>query len=137
MSRRRPISNETRNMSEETETPKPDAVAGRLDGLVGREKHYGKNCPIGKVQVEFVGAGEKYSDHGWKPTDRAFIEVYIDGKRFRLDVGTFHDGRAERRGIHIVGPLDMQFEKTAVNAGSVFFLPNARHNRPSDSEGPR
>ena len=37
MSQRRTTSKETKTMSEETEAPKPDAVAGRLDGLVMRQ----------------------------------------------------------------------------------------------------
>jgi hypothetical protein len=59
--------------------------------------------------------------YGWMPVaGNTSIEVYIDGKRLRIEVGTFHDGVAERRGLHIVGPMNMQCEMTSVNACSVF-----------------
>jgi hypothetical protein len=84
--------------------------------------YYGKDCPVGKVQVEFVGAhAERYSEYGFKPGESAFLEVYVDGRRFRINVGTFHDGVTERRGLHIVGDSDMEFDKTSINAGSVFY----------------
>lgn len=88
---------------------------------------YGKDCPKGMVQVEFVGCDpkEKTSDYGWKPTKSAFLEIYIDGQRFRIEVGDYHDGHAERRGLYIVGPVDMGCEKHSCNAASIF-LPNKR-----------
>jgi hypothetical protein len=89
----------------------------RNDGL----SHFGKDCPMGMVQVEFVGCSpsKKRSDYGWAPTERAFLEIYVDGERFRVDVGSFHDGHAMRRGLHIIGG-DMRCEKTAVNACSIW-----------------
>jgi len=88
-------------------------------------RYFGRDCPVGKVQVEFVGCppSEKRNEYGWKPVDRAFIEVWVDGKRFRIDVGTFHDGRAERRGLHIVTEMGVHVEQTAMNAASVWVTP--------------
>jgi len=94
--------------------------------------YYGKDCPVGMVQVEFVGCGPdvRYSDYGWKPVESAFLEVYVDGQQFRIDVGTFHDGVAERRGLYIIGPVGMQVEQASVNAASVF-LPSAAASSPA------
>ena len=85
--------------------------------------YFGKDCPKGMVQVEFVGCSPKnrIGDYGWKPEVRAFLEVYVDGARFRIEVGTFHDGKGERRGLHIVHPLHAKMEQTSLNACSVFF----------------
>lgn len=72
--------------------------------------HYGKDCPKGMVQVEFVGVDPKarHSEYGYVPTETAFIELYVDGKRYRIDAGDIgqycHDGKP-RRGIHINGPF--------------------------------
>jgi hypothetical protein len=86
------------------------------------ETHYGKDCPQGMVQIEFVGCSpsKRMGDFGWKPVESAFLEVYVDGKRFRIDVGDFHDGKAQRRGLHIVTRLDVAFEQTSLNACSVY-----------------
>ncbi len=86
------------------------------------ETHYGKDCPVGMVQVEFVGCSPELrcSNYGWKPTERAFLEVYVDGQRFRIDVGSYHDGKAQRRGLHIVGPVAAGYEQTSMNAASIF-----------------
>lgn len=88
------------------------------------EQHYGKNCPKGMVQVEFVGCDPKkrYSDYGYKPTESAFIEVYVDAQRFRIDIGSVYngDGSKKVRGIHVNGVYDLQVEKTATNAVSIF-----------------
>jgi hypothetical protein len=85
-------------------------------------KYAGKDCPKGMVQIEFVGCSpkNKISDYGWKPEKSAFLEVYIDGERYRIEVGDFHDGVAQRRGIHIVGSINMKIEKTSINACSIF-----------------
>ena len=48
MSRRRTTSKETETMNEETETPKPADVAGRIDGLVMQD---------GYLILEVQGAG--------------------------------------------------------------------------------
>lgn len=86
--------------------------------------YWGKDCPRGMVQVEFVGCSpnNKRSDYGWKPEKSAFIEVYVDGNRYRITVGDFHDGKAERRGLHVVtDKCDLVIEKTSLNAASLFF----------------
>lgn len=84
-----------------------------------------RECKQGEVQVNFVGSHSKMRDggYGWEPSSHAWIEVKIDGKSWRIDIGNFYDGRAERRGIHIVGPLDMEIEKTSLNACSVWSSP--------------
>lgn len=94
-----------------------------------REQYFGKYCPKGMVQVEFVGCDPRtrYSDYGYKPTESAFIEVYVDGVRFRIDIGNVYNGTgsAKVRGIHINGPIDLQVERTAINAVSVFIKPES------------
>lgn len=84
--------------------------------------YWGKDCPVGMVQVEFVGCDPKTKkgQYGWKPCESTFLEIYIDGQRYSIQVGNFHDGVAQRRGLHIVGPFDFQCEKTSLNAASVF-----------------
>ena len=96
-------------------------------------RRYGENCPKGMVQIEFVGCSPKnrLSDYGWAPEESAFIEIYIDGKRFRVEVGDFHDGCSSRRGLHIVGPIEMDCEKTSVNACSIFLKKEKIDNGPS------
>lgn len=90
--------------------------------VINYNKYFGKDCPKGMVQVEFVGCSpkNKLGEYGWKPEKSTFLEVYVDGLRYRIDVGNFHDGIEERRGLHIVGSPDMCIEKTALNACSVF-----------------
>ena len=82
--------------------------------------HFGNDCPKGKVQVEFVGVDPtlRYSPYGWKPSDRAFIEVWVDGHRFRIDVGDLSEhGHLGRRGIHINSFSEMKAD--AMNAWSL------------------
>ena len=85
--------------------------------------YYGRDCPKGMVQVEFVGCQPetKRSEYGWKPCVRTFVEIYVDGKRFRIDVGDFytHDG-SKRRGIHINFPIQAGVDKVASNALDIF-----------------
>lgn len=90
------------------------------------QTYYGKDCPKGMVQVEFVGCSpdDRVSAYGWKPTKDATIDVWVDGKRFYIKVGDFHDGKAQRRGLHIVTDLCVGFEQTSLNAASVFLTPN-------------
>ena len=86
--------------------------------------YFGEDCPAGMVQIEFVGCSpdNKRGDYGWKPEKTAFIEIYVDGNRYRVEVGDFHDGKAQRRGLHIVtSKMDLQCEKTGANAASLFF----------------
>ena len=86
--------------------------------------HYGKDCPPGHTQVEFVGVDPqaRRGVYGWIPTPRnCFIDVYVDGQRFNIQVGNFHDGHGQRRGLHIIYNMSCTAERTAVNAASVFF----------------
>jgi hypothetical protein len=98
----------------------------------GKQTYYGKDCPKGMVQIEFVGCKpeDKHSEYGWKPVKSAFLEVWVDGQRFRIDVGTSYDGR---RGLHIVGMAGMNVKKDAINACSVWYGSEAdeeaRHER--------
>jgi len=88
------------------------------------QTYYGKDCPVGMVQVEFVGCppSERYSDYGWKPTKSAFIELYVDGERYRIDAGEIgqncFDGKP-RRGIHINYPVGAELGDRSVNALSL------------------
>ncbi len=84
--------------------------------------YWGKDCPKDMVQVEFVRCppSEKIGEYGWKPVQSASLDIYVDGQRYHIQVGNYHDGRAERRGLHIVGPLHMQCEMTSMNACSVW-----------------
>lgn len=83
--------------------------------------YYGKDCPVGMVQVEFVGCSpsERYSDYGWKPTKSAFIELYVDGLRYRIDAGDIghncFDGKP-RRGVHISYPMGAELGDRSMNA---------------------
>jgi hypothetical protein len=89
---------------------------------MSEESHYGKDCPVGMVQVEFVGCSPKdrHSDYGWKPCKSTFLEVYVDGQRFRIGVGDYEAAGGTRRGLHIVGPFDMQVDKHSVNAVDIY-----------------
>jgi hypothetical protein len=76
------------------------------------QPHYGKDCPKGSVQVEFVTVDPalRHNAYGWVPTDRRkiLVDIYVDGVRFCINVGDIgehcSDGVA-RRGIHIIGPM--------------------------------
>lgn len=103
--------------------PPETRADSRATDVAHTETYYGKDCPKGKVQVEFVGCDpkERYSNYGWKPVDSAFLEVYVDGQRYRIDVGSFQSSRgAWRRGLHVCGPLDFVIDKHSCNAFDVF-----------------
>lgn len=82
----------------------------------------GEDCPQGMVQVEFVGCHPslKQGEYGWKPVKHAFMDVWVDGKRFHIAVGDFHDGVAQRRGLHVITSLSVGFEQTSLNAASLY-----------------
>lgn len=92
-----------------------------------KERHYGKDCPKGMVQVEFVSVSPelRMSDYGWKPSESASVDIYIDGQRFFIRVGDFEANceGGKRRGLSIIGPMAMQVDKHSVNAFDVY-LPN-------------
>jgi len=94
---------------------------------MNEEQHFGKDCPKGMVQVEFVGCdpGIRMGRYGWRPAKSAFIEVYVDGMRLRINIGDFHDGNGQRRGLHIVTDLGFNFEQTSMNACSIFMPSNS------------
>lgn len=87
----------------------------------GGAGNYGRDCPPGKVQVEFVGVDPslRMSNYGWAPSASAFLALWVDGRRFRVDVGTFRDNTGERRGLHIITEAVMDFRQTALNACSI------------------
>ena len=89
---------------------------------VSEREHFGRNRGEGMVQVEFVGcpADKRIGDYGWAPVEQAFLELWVDGQRYRVTLGTFRDGTAERRGLHIVTGGAVQVEQTSVNAVSVY-----------------
>lgn len=88
-----------------------------------KNRYFGKDCPKGMVQVEFVGCdpATKRGEYGWKPCESTFLEIYVDGSRFRIDVGNFQAGDGSwRRGLHICGPFDMVVDKHSVNALDIY-----------------
>lgn len=84
---------------------------------------FGRNCPEGMVQVEFVGCPPeaRRGNYSWIPTKHAFLELWVDGRRFRVDLGTHHDGTAERRGLRIIGEIPLVMHQDSINAGSVYY----------------
>lgn len=90
------------------------------------ENHYfGKDCPVGKVQVESVlGVQERRSEYGigWKPSNSAMIDVYVDGRRFCISVGDFASADGVRRGLHITTDrLDLVVDKHSLNSVDLYF----------------
>lgn len=87
------------------------------------EMFFGKDCPKGQVQIEFIGVDPtlRHSDYGYRPSPTAFLEVYVDGDRYRIEVGNVirHDGTT-KRGLHINGPIDMVVDKHSMNALDIF-----------------
>lgn len=96
---------------------------------MSKEEYYGKDCPKGMVQVEFVGVSPrlKHGAYGYKPSKSAFLEIYVDGQRYRIDVGniTRMDG-SKVRGIHVSGPINMIVDKHSLNAVDIFTGEDAR-----------
>ena len=92
-----------------------------------KEKNYyfGEDCPVGMVQVEFVGSDpkKKISDYGWKPEKSTFLEIYVDGKRFRIDVGDIGEGK---RGLHIITGSEIEYEQTASNSCNILIKGSAK-----------
>lgn len=86
------------------------------------EKFYGHDCPKGMVQVETVGCSpdNMRSAYGWKPEKKAFIDIYVDGKRFHIFVGEFDDGYGEQRGLHIIADEKVAVRETAGNSCSLW-----------------
>jgi hypothetical protein len=103
--------------------PAQPSKSSRATDVPEQGTYYGQDCPKGKVQIEFVGCDpkERYSNYGWKPVDSAFLEVYVDGQRYRIDVGSFQAGDGSwRRGLHVCGPLNLQVDKHSLNAFDAF-----------------
>jgi hypothetical protein len=94
-------------------------------------------CPVGKVQVAFVGCPPtaRRSAYGWKPVDAARIEVYVDGRRFHITIGDFHDGVAARRGVHISTEHDLHGQQTSINAWSLWHPTDEKEMVKMQSEG--
>lgn len=116
----------------------PAAPAVSSVPLAPREEHWGKDCPVGMVQVEFVGCSPKNrtSDYGWKPEKSAFIDVWVDGQRFNIQIGDLTQfGKVGRRGVHINGPLNWEVRKDSLNAVDLM-LPAATPTTQSE-EGQR
>lgn len=84
-------------------------------------EYYGGNCPVGMVQVEFVGCDPeaRIGRYSRKPTKTAFIELYVDGQRYRIDAGDISercfDGKP-RRGVHINYPMGAELGDRSMNA---------------------
>lgn len=99
---------------------------------------YGKDCPKGMVQVEFVGVSPdlKQGEYGWKPSEHAFVDIYIDGERFNIQIGNFESARGgTRRGLHIVGPFDMKVDKHSLNGLDIFLEETGKEKPPTEAGG--
>lgn len=93
-----------------------------------KNTYFGRDCPSGMVQVEFVGCSpeDKNGNYGWKPCKSTFLEIYIDGERFRIDVGNVTDKNGNsKRGLHINGPFDFEYNRDAINACTIFIKDKA------------
>jgi hypothetical protein len=82
----------------------------------------------GKVQVQFVGVSPslKQGEYGWRPSDSAFIEAYVDEDCYRIGLGDYESSEGTRRGLHIVGPFDLAVDKHSINAVDLFRKPRAQ-----------
>ena len=82
--------------------------------------YYGEDCPVGMVQVAFVGCSpaNRVGDYKWKPENHAFVDIYVDGQRFNIQIGNFDSarGNGKRRGLHIIGPIGMGVDQHSLNA---------------------
>lgn len=95
--------------------------------MTDENRYFGKDCPKGMVQVEFVSVSPdlRYSDYGWKPSETAMIDVYVDGDRYNISIGNVETFDPEtgahscQRGLRIIGPAYMVVHKDSVNAFSV------------------
>jgi hypothetical protein len=101
-----------------------------------QEPHvYGRECPAGMVQVEFVGVDPKLKqgEYGYRPSHSAFLEVWVDGKRFRIDVGDVQRGDGSTvRGVHIVTSGEIKVDKHSMNALDVWYEKDRATNSPTD-----
>lgn len=79
-------------------------------------RYYGKDCPKGMVQVEFVGCDpdNRISEYSWKPEEFAFLELYVDGQRFTIHMGAI-EGENGRRGMQIFLPFGSKVQHRTVN----------------------
>ncbi len=104
--------------------------------MTEEEPYYGKDCPEGMVQIEFVGVSPdlRYSRYGYKPSESAFIEGYVDGKRFRIDFGSLEAKTGKpSRGIHINFPfVDAAILDQCMNAVSIGWLEPDHKERSDD-----
>ena len=85
--------------------------------------YFGKDCPAGMVQVEFVNCPPelRYSAYGWQPVRRATLDLYVDGQRFHLELGTVRDlAGVPHRGLSIVTDARLTCAPTARNAVSLW-----------------
>lgn len=100
------------------------------------KNYYGKDCPEGMVQVEFVGVDPalKAGNYGYRPSESAFLEIYVDGERFRIDVGNVVSARdgTVRRGLHVIGPLGLEVDHHSLNAFDVLAPLKARRGGHAD-----
>lgn len=88
-----------------------------VDPFADTSMYFGRNCPVGKVQVEFVNVSPdlRYSPYGWKPSDSASIDVYIDGSRYHIQIGDCELGSGRRRGLYIIA-TGIEVDKHSINA---------------------
>ena len=106
-----------------SETPRKavpdDPVAVKDEG-----PYYGNDCPQGMVQIEFVGVDPnlRHGDYGWKPSSTAFLDVWVDGKRFNIQLGDMGPyGHPGKRGMHVNYHYPAEVENRSVNALTITF----------------
>lgn len=96
-------------------------------------QYFGKDCPPGMVQVEFVGCPPelRYSNYGWKPTQCAFIDIYVDGKRFLIEIGDVSGPTiTKQRGLHIIADDNISIYHSSINAVTLWMEPPPTPHNP-------
>lgn len=96
-------------------------MEGQNDTL--EDSFCGKDCPQGKVQIQFVGVDPKLriSDYTYQPTDYAFLEIYVDGQRYNIQIGTYESSKGPRRGLHIVtDTVNLKVDHHSLNAVDLY-----------------
>jgi hypothetical protein len=97
--------------------------------------YYGKNCPVGQVQVEMVnpGSGLRHSKYGWTPGSHAIIELYVDGRRFCIRAGDFGDyiPGSVRRGLTVTSDSLLTSDNWAANSTTIW-IDDDKFKKPTD-----
>ncbi len=80
-----------------------------------------EKCQDGQVQVSFVGVDPnlRSGPYRWNPSQSAFLELIVDGRNFRIDIGNIKEYTPDghmARGMHINFPCPAKVIETAINA---------------------